>query len=876
MLFLTMILAVSQPRINLEKKGGVIVVVADRSMSMPPGFKEKEKEIIGILEKEKGTRDRVAVVGFAEDIYLEKMPDPESFGDFIGSYNGTASKLAEAVQTAKALIPKDRFGKLLILSDGRWTGLNPGDLKNEGFSKTPIDYRLVQRSPKNDLAVMDIELPDSVEPGESFMFPVELHVPAMAEISYKLSRNKIPIATGKIKLEPGRRFLYFTDRLTIPGNNKYEVEVSSSEEDLFPENNKAVGIVNVAGKGSVLFAGNPNSRLKDLAVKGGLKFIPFENAGIEWNIEGLSRFSAVILENYPANKIGFAGQEALKSFVTDMGRGLMISGGRQSFGMGGYYKSPIAEILPVSMELRKENRKISTAIVVALDRSGSMFIEVAPGLHKMDLANQGTASVLELLTDNDYFGVLAVDSEAHVIVDIQQIGNKRSRMDSDIKSIESLGGGIFIYEALYNASRMISNMDTGVKHIILFADAADSEEPGNYRELVTKLRENGITVSVIGLGTPMDCDANLLKDIASLGGGNVYFSNRAEELPQLFSQETLIVSKGTFTDQETAVAPTESLPLITSVPEEQFPPVGGFNVCYTMPDALTGMISKDGFDSPILAFWGRGNGRCLAFTGEIDGKYSGPFGAWNRSGEIYLSCLRWISTSSPDEEDFYVKSEKTGSGMKVTLELDPERKKDPFSKLPSVIKLVETEKGIVKMVLPMEWKSSDSLVCMTDISDAGVTHFFVEAENEKAEAGATTVIPCTSKCLPYPQEFRPERDMSRGEKTLAKLAELTGGKERLAFEGIFDDIPPFRRYIPIWHLLSLAAIFLLVSEIAFRRTSVFSSITSKVSALKVRKEKKKVLKDKKPEDTPAPETPSSGSVLGAISDARRKRSERLE
>ena len=116
--------------------------------------------------------------------------------------------------------------------------------------------------------------------------------------------------------------------------------------------------------------------------------------------------------------------------------------------------------------------------------------------------------------------------------------------------------------------------------------------------------------------------------------------------------------------------------------------------------------------------------------------------------------------------------------------------------------------------------------------------------------------------------------MSRGEKTLAKLAELTGGRERLAFEGIFDDIPPFRRYIPIWHLLSLAAIFLLVSEIAFRRTSVFSSIYSKVATLKVRKEK--VSKSEKPKDTPAPETPSSGSVLGAISDARRKRSERLE
>ncbi len=223
----------------------------------------------------------------------------------------------------------------------------------------------------------------------------------------------------------------------------------------------------------------------------------------------------------------------------------MLTGGRDAYGPGGYYKSPLEPIMPVSMELRREHRKLSLAIVVTLDRSGSMAMPVPGGRAKIDLADLATAEVVEMLGPLDQFGCIAVDSIPHEIVPLADVVDK-SEMRSKILRIDSAGGGIFIYEALAAAARMIVPAKSATKHIILFADAADSEEPGDYKTLVAKCVGAGITISVVGLGTEKDCDANLLKDIARRGGGQCMFTNVAQELPRLFAQDTFVLARARF------------------------------------------------------------------------------------------------------------------------------------------------------------------------------------------------------------------------------------------------------------------------------------------------------------------------------------------
>src|SRR5262249_27197971 len=151
---------------------------------------------------------------------------------------------------------------------------------------------------------------------------------------------------------------------------------------------------------------------------------------------------------------------------------------------------------------------------------------------------------------------------------------------SKILQIDSMGGGIFIYEALVAAAHSVSTAHAATKHIILFADANDSEEAGDYKTLIEKMRESDVSVSVIGLGTERDQDAELLKDIARRGGGECYFSDNPDDIPRLFAQDTFTVARSTFIDQPTAFSTTAGWSLLGGPLASAPPALGGYNLTY--------------------------------------------------------------------------------------------------------------------------------------------------------------------------------------------------------------------------------------------------------------------------------------------------------
>ena len=208
----------------------------------------------------------------------------------------------------------------------------------------------------------------------------------------------------------------------------------------------------------------------------------------------------------------------MAQFVEDLGGGFLLTGGERSFGVGGYFKSPLDAILPVSMELRHEHRKNRVAIAIALDRSGSMAVPIGRGKTKMDLADLGTAECVRLLSAGDMVSVIAVDTVPHIIQPMGPVEDPEA-ICRKVLRIESAGGGIYIYEALVAAGEQLTKAeDYSTRHIILFADANDSEKPDDYKTLIKKFADGGITVSVIGLGTDHDSDSELLKDIAKSRG----------------------------------------------------------------------------------------------------------------------------------------------------------------------------------------------------------------------------------------------------------------------------------------------------------------------------------------------------------------------
>ncbi|RME82401.1 MAG: VWA domain-containing protein, partial [Planctomycetota bacterium] len=459
--------AMAQPQIFYKGAGRILLVLVDRSASMPPDSEKRIKEALDFIMGEKKDDDKVGILSFGEETVIESLPSTRpSFSDFGLATNQSASNLAHALEVASKILGNQK-GKVLIISDGKYTGQNPLSLAHTfGLKKIPISFRYLGSIVGNDVAIRDLTLPTKVEMGKPFQFSLvaesNLDTQGILEI-YR--EGKLIIQVPK-KIKVGRNLYYFRDILPQGGSFVYLAKFRV-QKDEYLQNNLALGVVQSVGTRRVLVVtekGEEDNFTRALrAAKIPITVISPEK--MPASLASLDKYKAICLENVSALKM-LESIKNIPSFVEDLGGGLFITGGKQSFGAGGYYKSPLDPILPVSMELKKEHHKLKAAIAIALDRSGSMSASVGGGKTKMDLANMGTASVIELMTEWDEVSVIAVDSSPHVIVSMQQVGDQKSEIISKALSIQSKGGGIFTYTALKAAAKEVLKSSLETRHII--------------------------------------------------------------------------------------------------------------------------------------------------------------------------------------------------------------------------------------------------------------------------------------------------------------------------------------------------------------------------------------------------------------------------
>ncbi len=811
------LLAMCGLAVKLPSRAGMVVVVADRSQSMPPDSEAKQKEAINLIQGAMHSDSNLAVVSFGRAAAIEQSPQGGKFAGFINEVYGDASDLNSAIEKAIALIPRDAPGRILLLSDGRWTGKDPSGIAAQATARgIPLDYRFMQRATTNDVAISHIDAPETVNPGESFILAAWIHAPVPSEISFELLRGNQRLAAGTRKVPSGLSRLIFRDKTTRPGTHQYTVRIAGSETDPVPENNTAKILVGIEGFRPILHVTTAaGSGLARLLQAGGLDVKTAPPSAYRWTLDELSGYSAVLIENVLADEIGLRGMENIAFWVKETGAGFMMTGGKHAYGPGGYFRSPVEPIMPVSMELRREHRKLALAIVVAMDRSGSMSMTVGDGRTKMQLANLATAGVFDMLSPMDEFGVVAVDSSPHIIADLAPV-ERQSRVRSDILRIDSRGGGIFVYEALSAAARMLVKAQAGTRHIILFADAADSEEPGKYRKLLEECRKANITVSVVGLGTPSDVDAELLRDIAYRGNGRCFFTANAQELPRLFAQDTFVVARNTFIDEPTTVRTTGGMASLVGKQYQIPSPIGGYNLCYIRPDATLAVVTVDEYKAPIVAAWQAGIGRVLCYTGEADGTHTGPIAGWKDIGNFLTSLVRWTAGDSENLPGGMLLTQKVKNGINVVqLHLNPEREAEIFRELPTV-KVLRGVVGETPSVdeSKLSWTSADTLA--VDIPIHGSETVLTTV---KIPGGGNISLPPV--CLPYSPEFKPAHTES-GLAMMERLAKATAGKQRINLGEIWDDLPRQPRLISLQPWLLIAALLLLLLETLERRTGLIS------------------------------------------------------
>ncbi|MCA1962335.1 MAG: VWA domain-containing protein [Prosthecobacter sp.] len=632
-------LALAGPHWRRLQDGIDLWVLLDRSASAEEPMAQALPEWERLLEKHRGPNDRLFFLDYAAEVMRRGAEGAEIY-----ERNRHASQTGLAIHQALALAQKegrDRPARVLAFTDGYATEPLTGVVEKLARQGVELDFRLARVAEQVDFRVAALTLPARSQMGEPFLMEVEVKGTADGTVPLRIQRDGQELHSTQVELRGGTGRLRLTDRLTRPGVAHYEASILPPQ-DAHSGNNRYEAMIEVSGGPRVLLLTSykDDPVAQTLERQGFTVEVVMEPRSLRTG--QLAGVKCIIFNNVPAFEIPADFLRALDFQVREQGCGLLMAGGKGSFASGGYFESAMDELLPVSMEMKQEHRKLMVAMAIVMDRSGSMGMTAANGFTKMQLANEGAGNAIRYLGAQDLLSVHAVDSRAHEVVPLQEVGPNRERMESTVRRIESTGGGIFVYEGLKAAWDQLKTAPAGQRHIILFSDAADSEEPGDYRRLIEEILADSGTVSVIALGTRADADAALLDDIAKLGKGRIFFTDKAEELPSIFSQETVAVARSAFLAEPVATQGAGAWLEISGQTLEWLPEVDGYNLSYLRDWASQALITKDEYNAPLVAFGQRGAGRSAAVSFPLGGPHSARVRAWPEYGGFLQTLVRWL------------------------------------------------------------------------------------------------------------------------------------------------------------------------------------------------------------------------------------------
>jgi len=852
-----------------EQDGRDVVLVVDRSRSMPPEGLAAAREIATQVAAKLQDGDRLGLVGFGAKPVVEAAPRaPFVWPDAVRAVDGDGSDLAAAIAAGLALVPPGRHASLLVVSDGEHTG---EDLEAAERAAVRADVRIdthhVPRSAGADVAVADVQAPGTVAVGEPFAITAVALATDAGPAHWRLLRSGEVLREGDVDLRAGRNVLQFRSALGEGGLHEIAVEVrrDRGRDDAVPQNDRGLCVVRANAPPRVLCitpAGREGRLTRSLRGLG-LDVVVHAPATAPLTSNALDAVRCVILEDVPAGELPTGAATALARQVRDLGCGILMTGGAASFGVGGYHRSPIEDVLPVTMEMREEQRRFGLAMAIALDRSGSMQVDVG-GVTKMQLADRGAAAAIELLSRIDAISVIAVDSEAHVVIPLQPVDD-RAALSARVRRIESMGGGIYVEAALHAAAAQLAKSSQQNRHIVLFADAADAEEPGDYATFVPELVTAGVTVSVIGLGSDTDSDAKLLEEIARLGNGRCQFVGDATDLPRVFAQETIQVARSAMIEEPANVATTPGLAILGDMPPA-FPAVFGYSLAWRRPRAELALQTVDEQKAPLLTHWQCGLGRGAAFLGEADGKLSGDLASWSGYADFFGTLVRWLCGGQA--EGVFVETRREGAVGFVSVEVEP-----------AATPQLDTARGVVTtpdgrtLDLAFERVEPTRLVARVPLDSSGVFRAALSV------GGATVRVP--PLCLPCSPEYAPPLDPRAGERLLRRLALATGGGVQPSADAVVAGPRRSAGRFDLAPWCAAIAVLLLLLEIAVRRLQVVLPgfavrLPSRRSRPAAGAPTDAVATTNTPPAAPLPPPPATpkaseeSGVLGALSRAREK------
>lgn len=775
-----LVFALAEPSIFRPEAKEQIIFLFDRSASMDG----TEKELAAAIETaaaEKNDSQMAGVYSFAEDFQtllpLSKELGPLPLDSTQSSQRHT--NIEQALELAANSGDPDLATRLVLLSDGNETqGSALESLARIPSDRVQIDVLPIEQKAEGDAAIASFETPADAFVGESQPFSVTIPSDKDAEGQLVFSLDDVEFSRQDISLVGGQNLFSYSFPAVKEGLVKYEARLEL-EQDGFIENNEMASLTEVEGNPELLVvSGSEGSPIPGLVDSSNIRITELPAEELPSNLSSILKYDAIIFDNVSGTAIGAQQMNVIEQAVQQFGVGFMMAGGDQSYGLGGYFKTPIERILPVEMEVKGKHELPSLGLVIVMDRSGSMS-----GV-KMELAKEAAARSLELLREDDTVGVIAFDDKPWQIIPTEKLGDPKEAIEK-VLSVTP-GGGTEIYTSLEEAYAQLENLKLQRKHIILLTDG-QSATSNDYNALIEGGKDNNITLSTVSIGE--DADKALLESLAGTGSGRYYDVTDATTIPAILSRETIMMSRTYIVDEP--FYPTVYESGWTDLFNDGVPEMNSYIATTAKSTASVALESAQG--DPVLAVWNYGLGKTAAYTSG-SGAWSGDFQSWKNWPTFWN---RTVSELLPSFKEIPFAVSSQGQG--VYLVEDPSRQ----SAIIDVKAVNEQGKNVPLKSEPV----APGKVEISIDAEPGVVFFSISNENgDSYKTGLT---------IPYGDEYKmsePNLPM------LSALAERSGGQVLESLEDSFRDIPfESGTRQPVRHFLVLLAMLLFFTDITIRR-----------------------------------------------------------
>ena len=584
-IMLLLILSLAGSRMVRAADELAVVFLVDASDSITPEQAVYAEDVVRQAIASMKPSDQAAVILFGANALVERpMSGLSELAPITSVPQKLHTDLAEAIRLGLALFPAGNGRRLVVLSDGMDT-LGDADEAAQLAAAGGVQIDYVHLPPGGrtiEAMLTGVDAPSRVVQGETFRIDITAESTAPIPASLRVLAGGQVVHEEMVQLRTGANNFAVRLRATEQEFARYQVQLTPAE-DTYYQNNELAAFTEIVGPPRVLLVANDGTIADDgtpmldespqlrLALEAtGLLVDQITPANLPVNLAQLSNYATVILVNVNAKNLTPRKMETLQTYVRDLGGGLVVVGGPESYGMGGYFRTPLEDILPVDMQIKDQERFPSVSIVIVIDRSGSMGMQEG-GLTKIQLAAEGAVRVVELLNDFDEITVIPVDTEPDNPIGPLPASDRETAIGL-IRQIGAGGGGIYVRTGLEAASEALAQSDSQVKHIILLADGADSEQKEGVPELIESLTAEGVTVSTVSIGRGPDTP--WLQQMADLGDGRFHFTDQAANLPQIFTQETTAVQRSYLVEERFFPNLVGNSPILTGI--TAVPPLYGY------------------------------------------------------------------------------------------------------------------------------------------------------------------------------------------------------------------------------------------------------------------------------------------------------------